>query len=193
MCRAAGRPWEEALSLAGAAFSAREGPAQWESHGGEAGGAVSGLAEVFVLGRAVRVVESGVAPYGLRGLTDLGHEVCPATVQAFLLETMGPTLGSVHDAFCELARQMGVVDLTIRRGILAYEVYERFMPSAGAGEACGVLNLDVVYTIADEYAALPKEMTPEDLELEGGGGGSEEPPWEWDPGETFRANCNPSF
>ena len=193
MCRAAGRPWEEALSLAGAAFSARKGPAQWESHGGEAGGPLSGSAEVFVLGRAVRVVESGVAPYGLRGRTALGHEVCPATVQASLLETMGPTLGSVHDAFCELARQMGVVDLTIRRGILAYEVYERFMPSAGTGEASGVINLDFVYTIADEYAALPKEMTLEDLELEGGGGGGEEPPWEWDPGEPCRANWNPSF
>ena len=145
---------------------------------------------VFVLGNEVRAVESGTAPYGLRGLTPDGLEVCPAAVYASLSAALGSGLGDAHDAFCELARRVGTKDLTARRGTLAYEVFERFMapPPRGLLAATqwgsGAISLDAVYGIADEYASLP-QMLPEDCELEDWEGGAAELPWEggWDPGE----------
>ena len=81
--------------------------------------------------------------------------------------------------------------MTARRGTLAYEVFERFMapPVLGFHGAArgrsGTISLNAVYGIADEYAALPWEMPPEDCVFEDWEGQAVEPPWEgeWDPGE----------
>ena len=191
MCRACGCRWEEALSMVGAAF-VPHAAAPKEAGGGR--GAVPrgrSVTFVFVLGNEVRAVESGTAPYGLRGLTPDGLEVCPAAVYASLSAALGSGLGDAHDAFCELARRVGTKDLTARRGTLAYEVFERFMapPVLGFHGAArgrsGTISLNAVYGIADEYAALPWEMPPEDCVFEDWEGQAVEPPWEgeWDPGE----------
>ena len=191
MCRACGCRWEEALSKAGAAFASHAAAPKEAGAAREAAPLGRSVKVAFVLGNEVRAVESGTAPYGLRGLTPEGLEVCPAAVYATLSGALGTSLGGVHDAFCELARRMGTKDLAARRGTLAYEVFERFMapPPRGLLAATqwgsGAISLDAVYGIADEYASLPQEMLPEDCELEDWEGGAADLPWEggWDPGE----------
>ena len=191
MCRACGCRWEEALSMAGAAFASHPAAASLAALAREAAPLGRSVKVAFVLGNEVRAVESGTAPYGLRGVTPEGLEVCPAAVYATLSGALGAGLGGAHDAFCELARRMGTKDLAARRGTLAYEVFERFMapPVLGFHGAArgrsGTISLDAVYGIADEYAALPWEMPPEDCVFEDWDGQAVEPPWEgeWDPGE----------
>ena len=79
--------------MAGAAFASHAAAPKEAGAAREAAPLGRSVKVAFVLGNEVRAVESGTAPYGLRGLTPEGLEVCPAAVYATLSGALGAGLG----------------------------------------------------------------------------------------------------